>query len=194
MISYVSRCLLVLSLCLPGVAHAYGEGGDAKTYVRKGGTYGAPAQGGGVNAATTRAVVNLLTGGVRGCQRLGKVYRYDCYRQVYGQAAAQMNGIAGYSEARRILTGVERSLTRTVNRNLDRRAPQVQAGAQRFRAIRAESLPTAKAAFVAALEEAETQLLRSAPSGGEHLVRIAEALNSNKILLRSALLLLRMVA
>ena len=53
-------------------------------------------------------------------------------------------------------------------------------------------IPAAKAAFADALEQAETKLLRSA-SVGEHHVRIAAALNSNKVLLRSALLLLRFI-
>lgn len=190
MISHVLRLILVLSLGLPQAALAYGEGGGAPPYGNKSAARAAGAQ---VNPATTGTVVKLLTGGVRGCQRLQKVYRYDCYSQVYGQAAAQMNGIAGYAEARRVLVGVERSLNRTVSRNLDRRAPQVRMGNQQFRAIKAESLPTAKAAFIATLEEAETRLLRSPSGGSDHVVQIAAAINSNKILLRSALLLLRMI-
>ncbi|WP_189679350.1 hypothetical protein [Seohaeicola zhoushanensis] len=193
MFSHVFRALLIGSLLLPSNVLAYGEGGGYGAPRNAGTAYGTPS-GAQANAATTNAVVKLLTGGVRGCQRLQKVYRYDCYSQVYGQAAGLLRGNPAYSEARVVLSDVERSLSRTVRRNLDRAQPQVRMGNQQFRAIRADTLPAAKAAFASALEEAETRLLRSSNGQSEHHIRIAAALNSNKVLLRSALLLLRLIA
>lgn len=55
-----------------------------------------------------------------------------------------------------------------------------------YNAIKPEALPRAKSDFIAALDEGETTLLRSASDTDKHYVRIAEALNSNKVLLRSA--------
>ncbi|MCB1342328.1 MAG: hypothetical protein KDK24_14930 [Pseudooceanicola sp.] len=189
MLSRLLRAFVIAALVLPDLALAYGDGGGVG-YVPKSAT---PAPAARANPATTKAVVNMLTGGVRGCQqRLPAAYRYDCYSQVYGQATALLAGQPAFNQARVILQDVERSLNRTVRRNLDRAAPQVRAGNQQFRAIRADTLPAAKAAFADALEQAETKLLRSA-SVGEHHVRIAAALNSNKVLLRSALLLLRFI-
>ena len=201
MISYAFRLLLAVSLALPTTVFAYGDGYDSSSRLRINGSTGGASSGwssgsnsgGQISAATTNAVIKLLTSGVRGCQRLDKVYRYDCYGQVYGQAAGQLAGNAAYEQARIILSDVERSLSRTVRRNQDRRAPQVRMGSQQFRAIRADALPAAKTEFIAALEQAETRLLRSSAGAGDHHIRIAAALNSNKLLLRSALLILRLV-
>ena len=176
MISLVLRFLLVASLALPSTAWAYGEGGG----------YGANR----LSNATTKKVANLLTKGVRNCQRLENVYRYDCYRRVYGQAAQELDRNPAYAAARDILLDVEKALGRTVERNLDPAAPQVRLGQQQFRAIRPAALPAAKRDFIATLDSAETRLLRSPGQNGTHFVRIAEAIGSNKLLLRSGLLVI----
>lgn len=177
--------LLLMSLSAPSFSQSYGGGGGG-------------GWGGGwsddkfvLSDQTTRKVSELLTGGVRNCQaRLEKPYRYDCYREVYRRAARDLSGRRPYTEVRDALIQVERRLNSTVTRNADPQAPRARLNFQSFRAIRPETLPQAKQEFIAALEEAETTLLRSAENGNNtHFVRIAEALNSNKLLLRSALLL-----
>lgn len=162
--------LLLVSQTLPLAAYGGGDGGS----------------GAALSNAVTQKVVTVLTQGVQGCQKLDKVYRYDCYRQVYAQAARRLQRRPAYAPAREVLLEVEQRLARTVTRNLDPAAPQARAGLQRYRAIKASALPRAKADFVRALEQGETKLLRSRDKGHEHFVKIAQALNTNKVLLRSA--------
>ncbi|MFK7754002.1 MAG: hypothetical protein AB8B51_15835 [Sedimentitalea sp.] len=165
--------LLSLSLAAPVPALAYGGGGGNNAA--------------GLNNATTSKTIRTLKRGVRGCQRLQPVYRYDCYRQTYAKAASQLTQDPAYAEIRTVLLDVENRLGRTINANLDKAAPQVRRGGSQFRAIRQASLPRAKSEFSAALERAETTLLRSPNGSNTHVVRIADALNSNKLLLRSRL-------
>ena len=173
-----SLFVLIISvvLALPTSVAAYGGGGGDSTA--------------GLSRATTTKVVRTLTRGVRGCFKLDKEYRYDCYRQTYAQAANQIKANEAYDDARAVLLDVEKALARTINRNVDTSKPLVRRGVQRFRAIKPGAVPRAKRDFITALDKAETKLLRSADNNGAHFVRIAEAINTNKVLLRSALLIL----
>ena len=174
-----AKLILIITLAFPTMALADYGGGSS---------YG----GNSLSNATTNKIARNLTRGVSGCFKLDKVYRYDCYREVYGQAAAQLKGNKAYDGARQALETVEQSLGRTIQRNLDPTAPQARRGFQQFRAIKPAALPTAKRDFIAALETAETQLLRSPPNTQPHFQTIAAAINTNKVLLRSAQLLLQM--
>ena len=174
---HLALVLIMLSLLTAASpSWAYGEGGS----------YG----GTGLSNATTNKIARTLTRGAAACQRLDKVYRYDCYRQTYQQAAQQMNGMRAYAGAQAIINEVTQSLERTIARNADPAAPRVRKGLQTYRAIQPAALPRAKADFITALEKAETRLLRSPEDSRAHYARIAEAINTNKVLLRSALMLL----
>ena len=174
------RFTLVFMITLAAPAYPYGSSdGDANTANTA------------LSNATTQKVVRTLTRGVRGCQKLDKVYRYDCYRQTYGLAAKQMNGMPAYAGAQKVLIDVEKVLERTIERNTDSTKPRVRRGLQRFRPIKPAAVPRAKRDFLGALNKAEKQLLRSSGPAKTHYVRIAEAINTNKVLLRSAMLFLR---
>ena len=174
------RFSLVFLITLAAPAYPYGSSdGDATT------------PNTALSKATTQKVVRTLTRGVRGCQKLDNVYRYDCYRQTYRQAANQMNGMPAYAGAQKVLADVEKVLERTIARNTDSTKPRVRRGLQRYRAIKPAALPRAKRDFLGALNKAEKQLLRSSGPAKTHYVRIAEAINTNKVLLRSAILFLR---
>lgn len=176
---HLALVLIMLSLLTAaGPSWAYGEGG--------GSSYGSTA----LSNATTNKVARTLTRGAAACQRLDNVYRYDCYRQTYQQAAQQLNGMQAYAGAQAIITEVTQSLERTIAGNADPAAPRVRKGLQTYRAIKPAALPRAKQDFITALEKAETRLLRSPEDSRAHYVRIAEAINTNKVLLRSALILL----
>ena len=169
-------CVLV-SLSLG--TQAYGEGSG----------YSNSASGKLSNGLTNK-VTRTLTRGVQNCLRLEKVYRYDCYRSVYGLAAQQLSSNAAYDEARKVLSDVEAALANTIQRNLDPSAPRKRRGVQQFNAIKESALPRAKRDFLRSLDQAETRLLRSSSNDNVHFVKIASAINSNKVLLRSALLML----
>ncbi|MEP3331884.1 hypothetical protein [Sedimentitalea sp.] len=53
----------------------------------------------GLNDRTTNRVVRLLKQGLRECQTLNSVYRYDCYRQNYRAAGRQLAGKPAYAPA-----------------------------------------------------------------------------------------------
>lgn len=180
---------LAVLLVPPPAAQAYGagEGGGAAT--RRGATTTE------LSGNVTNGVVRTLTGGAKSCTRLAKVYRYDCYRQVYARAVRQLDGAKAYAPARQVLAEIEASLSRTIAANADPSVRPLRRLSGSFQPIKPAALPRAKRDFAAALERGETRLLRSAGRSNTHFVRIAEALNTNKVLLRSARLLLdRLVA
>ncbi|MDU9002289.1 hypothetical protein [Sedimentitalea todarodis] len=160
--------LLILVLAATGVlAQGYGK---AKS---------------GLSDRTTNRVVRLLEQGLRQCRALESVYRYDCYRQNYQAAGKQLAGNPAYAPAQQALRDVEYTLANVVNANADPAAKPMRRRGKSFAAISEAAVPRSKAAFTAALDEATTQLLRSANSGGDHFARIASALDSDKVFLRS---------
>lgn len=162
------------------------------TAAGKGGTTmmgGYGETGAGLSVETTAAVVKILVDGGKDCSGLPRVYRYDCYRYVYRQAARILFGIQAYREAVKALQIVEDRLKRQVALNLDKSAKPIRRGFVRFRAIKSSAVPKVKAAAVSSMKEAETVLLRSDPKKQLHYTRIAAAIHSHKVLLRSALML-----
>lgn len=142
----------------------------------------------GLSKATTRKVIRFLTRDFERCTRLDKVYRYDCYRFTYKLAADQMVGNSAYADAFKAVKLVQDRLTQIVDENRDTTKPPVRRGLQQFKAIKPEAVPRSKQQLTQALDEAETILLRSASqSGNVHFARIAEAVGTNKVLLRSLL-------
>lgn len=142
----------------------------------------------GLSNSTTRSVVKTLSRGGDRCGKQPKVYRYDCYRWVYRRAANQLEGNGAYSEAREALEQVERRLQAVVAQNRDTTQPNRRRALETYTPVKPASVPRVKREAVRAMAQAETVLLRSAPNKQEHYARIAQAVNSNKVLLRSALL------
>lgn len=176
--------IAAMALCGPVEAQTGGTNGGRGGY---GGDFGGGGASTGLSSVTTRAVTRTITREIKYCRRLDTVYRYDCYRQAYSLASRQLNGNPSYAEAQKALDGVVAALDGIVKRNIDTAAPRAQRNFQTFTPIRPEAAPKAKKEFIAALDEAETILLRSADKGNVHFARIAEAVNSNKVLLRSRL-------
>lgn len=139
----------------------------------------------GLSDRTTNRVVRLLEQGLRQCQALDAVYRYDCYRQNYQAAGKQLTGNPAYAPAQQALRDVENTLAGVLNANADPAAKPLRRRGKRYSAISEVAIPRSKAAFTEALDEATTQLLRSAGSSGDHFARIASALDSEKVFLRS---------
>ncbi|MDK3075533.1 hypothetical protein QO034_20870 [Sedimentitalea sp. JM2-8] len=166
----LTAVLILLIAALPVFAQGYGN-------------YGNSAQG--FSDRTTNKVVRLLERGLRQCQALEPVYRYDCYRQNYRDAAQQLEGNPSYAPAQQALRDVEASLQAVLRTNADPAAAPARRRGQSFAAIRQSVVPQSKAAFTAALDQARTRLLRSPDASGNHLARIASALDSDKVFLRS---------
>ena len=188
---YYLRLLLIVSgflsvsMAAPVFSNEGSGGGDGG-----GSGSGAMTDGGGgagLSNATTKKVVKIITSGVGRCQTVEQVYRYDCYRQTYHLAANYLNGRPAYAGAQEALIAVEEALDRIMAQNADPQTPPIRKGFQTYRPIKPAAIPKAKAELGRALDQAETVLLRAPERTGTHYARIADAVHSNKVLLRSRL-------
>lgn len=185
MTSPVSALCFCLTFAFASMAYGSANGGTG------GGTGGGMGGGGasaGLSARVTKQVTHILQRDFGGCRTLQPVHRYDCYRQTYKLAIDQIAGLPAYRPAQQALEGVETALEQIVARNADPAQRPGHKGLRSYRAIKPAAVPQATRELSQALEEAETKLLRSAAAGNTHFARIAQAVNSNKVLLRSALL------
>lgn len=174
--------ILILAIALPAQARA-----ESDSYGTTPKAYGSAASG--LSNGTTNALIRELKRDFKRCFRLDKPYRYDCYDDAYFRSAARLDGKPAYATVQKALSDVGIRIGRIVERNLDPAAPVIRRGRVTYRPIKPSELPAAKAEVIAAIEEAQTVLLRS-PDAGGHFQRIAAALDSNKVLLRSALLII----
>jgi len=183
MLQYYWRLTLTfavsLSISLATPAFAGGDGGSPNM--------SGSGSSSGLSSATTKKVVKTITNGAGRCQTIAKVYRFDCYRQTYRQAAKLLNGRPAYAGAQEALIAVEEALDRIMAQNADPQTRSIRKGFQTYKPIKPAAVPKATAQLDRALAEAETVLLRAPERTGTHYARIAEAVHSNKVLLRSRL-------
>ena len=135
--------------------------------------------------ATTDRIVHRLESGFETCRRLDAVYRTDCYRKTYRDAAAEMNGKPDYYDAQVALRSVEATLGGVVSQYSDYGRPRVWVRGRSYVAIAPAAVKTAAKVYSKAATEAETVLLRATGHAAEHYARIARAVGSNKVLLRA---------
>ncbi len=185
MIQYFIRLMIVLLLAspVPAMAQITGEN-DGRDFgqgvdVGRGGGVAA-----GLSSVVTGRVTRFLTSSTRRCRKLAAVESFDCYRRAYQRTVNMLTDRPAYAEARAVLIEVEKTLDRIVTRYHDPRAKPSRKG---YRPIKPAAVPRATAEFNKALDQAETKLLRSSGRGNIHYARIAEAVHSNKVLLRSQL-------
>lgn len=142
----------------------------------------------GLNNVTTRAVVLLLSRGFDRCDRLPQIYKFDCFGKTYKRAADKLKSNPSYGEAGQALERVQKTLAGAVAQNLDPAQKPRRQGLNVYRAVKPAAVPQIKRQTQQAMQQAETVLLRSSGAKKVHYARIAEAVNSNKVLLRSAML------
>lgn len=154
-----------------------------------------------VAASTQRTtqIVNQLNQIQQICEFMGDEYKLSCIASTYRQLAEDVPANGDYAETREVLLDTARKLDTLLRNNLDRQKPALQA---RIRTETGQSVPTPPMRAVQAsrapqlnqqasniVAEAETVLLRSASSDATraiHFQRIAAAVGSNKVLLRSS--------
>ena len=157
-----------------------------------GGNSGGNSSGGSnitVNSRMTDLVIRNLQNDFKECFQLFPAYRYDCYSRSYSSAANRLKGSIDYEPAYKALRLVEERISAQVAANLDPSQKKIRKGFQRFSAVNPDTLPTIKRETIKAMEEAQTLLLRSpAAHQKPHFQKIAAVIDSNKVLLRSALL------
>ena len=180
MVTKFLRIILIIPfLAQPVTASEYG-GGDG----------GRGEEATGLQNTTTRNIVRTLTNDFDRCRKEKKIYRWDCYRKTYRFAVSQLNGRLSYSHAQDALKHVEEELDQIIAQYQDPTVPKKRRLTRSYVAIKPEAIPAARARTERAMEEAQTMLLRAPSHTQSHYVRIADAINSNKVLLRSALLML----
>ncbi|MCB1339510.1 MAG: hypothetical protein KDK24_00250 [Pseudooceanicola sp.] len=173
-----------------------GSGGDGGGFGFGGAAF--DAQGRPVNPALAAAVpfpaqiVGVMKRSAQVCRGVPDEYAIDCLIVHLRQALSVTPQAGRYAEVHNALSDAVRKLDRLVVANRDESKPmiRVQAGGvstPRMRAIRPDAVRRANAEAATIVAEAETVLLRSAARSGAKLeyTRIAEAVGSNKLLLRS---------
>ncbi len=151
-----------------------------------------------LSRANTNRVVRILKSGQAFCASLDQdVYAIDCLAERMEAAAAAMPAAGEYAEARDALLAGAARLNALAVANADPATPRAIAseptdgGIRTTRPlvpVRAEQLAEVAAQAQQIVEETETLLLRSAESSSArkvHYERIAAAVGSNKVLLRS---------
>ena len=142
--------------------------------------------GGAVTEATTNAVVDIIRDANRECKGAGDAYAASCLAQDYKKAALRASN-PDYYEARRTLKSAARKLDRLASANADRKAPKKRGKFGSYKAVKAEAVASVKRDAVKIVEETRTKLLRSTGNDLQkiHYKRIAQAVNSNKVIFRS---------
>ncbi|MQQ08961.1 hypothetical protein GFB49_10895 [Epibacterium sp. SM1979] len=181
--SVITRMLAALLVCTLPLSAFGGESGGGYDDDDSG-------AGGTVNRRTTNELVRALRAGSDRCEREQKIYKWDCYRLVYRDVARISKRNSDYDEATKALKLVETRIDAVVSKNLDPETPKRRKLLHTYRAVKPEALPEIKRETAKALDDAQKILLRSPERKSLHYTRIADALESNKVLLRSALLLL----
>lgn len=145
----------------------------------------------------TERIVQDLLSIRRECGRYDDVYRIDCLRQGIDMTIARMANRPENREAKQILRRASRQLASIVSTYEDRSAPELEVPRRAnprfktrrtYRAVKRSALPKAMAKANAVVEEAATQLLRSAENSERryaHYQQISAAVDSTKTLLRS---------
>lgn len=133
----------------------------------------------------------------RECGRYDDVYRIDCLRQGIDMTIARMSDRPENREAKKILRRASRQLAAIVSTYEDENAAIIEVPGtvnprfkkkRTYHAIKKAALPQAMAKANAVVEEAATQLLRSAENSERryaHYQQISAAVDSTKTLLRS---------
>lgn len=137
----------------------------------------------------TGTIVKPLEDGILECQAIAAVYQFDCYRQSYRAAGRKMNGQKVYRDAQKALRLVETTLKSIVKKNADKSAPKLKVNGKTYKAVKPTAVKPGAAAFKQARAEAVTILLRANGQAKVHYARIANVVGSNKLIIRSDLLI-----
>lgn len=150
-----------------------------------------------LNPQTTNDITALIDASSQVCLAVPDVYQIGCLITFYRKAVAETPTTGPYAEIHQILTETLADLEDVAKKYRDPGQPAIRASVEtgdglvssgRIRAIKPESVATAKVEALRIVAQTETRLLRSAEfsSGGQNeFARIAAAVESNKVLLRS---------
>ncbi|MFT7596834.1 MAG: malonyl CoA-acyl carrier protein transacylase, partial [Paracoccaceae bacterium] len=132
------------------------------------------------------AVATDLEGGIDQCQLVAEAYRIDCLRYAVGDATDATAKDNTAKRANKALQTLESQLKKIVRKNRDKQAPKISFNGNQLTAVSAPTLGAAQASAQQALAQTQTMLLKANPKAPLRFVRISDALDSGKVLLRSA--------
>lgn len=170
-----------------------GGGAGARAYDR----LGIPVARPGAPVPTRDQALGLLNRSASLCANAPREYRLDCVILHLRRAAAVLPQFGAGADTRRVLSDTANRLEGLLRRNLDPGRPAIRLKTAdsplepvtpRLRAVRKETVAAVNREAARVLAEAETLLLRSASRAGPEraeFTRIAAAIGSNKLLLRS---------
>lgn len=151
-----------------------------------------------VTETQTTKIVNKLNQIQQICEFMGDEYKIACFATTYRQLANEVPANGDYAETRQVLLDTARKLDTLMRENLDRQKPPLRArletetgevvATRPMRAVQSQISPQLNQQASSIVAEAETILLRSASADSTraiHFQRIAAAVGSNKVLLRS---------
>lgn len=175
-----------LALPMPAAVTAQSPVGTLLTFVMPAGDFG--------SKNFTDLVVNTLGAAKAFCGKLDQSYRVDCLAERIAKMSKDIPADSDYAEIKQVLDDTARDISNLARANRDRAQPRRRVSAGSIATARPLTpvSPAAQAAVnaqaSAILDRTQTLLLRSPDDeGGKklHYQRIADALGSNKTLLRS---------
>ncbi|WP_432347853.1 hypothetical protein WMC41_09550 [Shinella yambaruensis] len=185
--------VLTAALAVTGVSDGYGQSTDPSPR----GSSNSQAEG----AATpsdfiTNAILANLAAARSECGSYDRIYRVDCLRHRLLDISRRIPEGPAYGQARQIVGRAASRLGSIQSANADTRVPKQRSRrnprlreAKVYTAIKREKLNQAMQQASRVIEEAATQLLRAGENSEKrsaHYQKIAAAVGSTKVLLRSA--------
>ncbi|NGM44308.1 hypothetical protein G5B31_02015 [Rhodobacter sp. SGA-6-6] len=156
--------------------------------------------GGSLNKGTTNALVKIIEDANRTCgsAQMALEYRIDCLRIYYGWVADKLPDTGDYAPVKKAMKQAEAKLDRIVRANLDPTQETItpkegyKKNAKRLPPVRAVKKSAAKKAArqaEAVVQETELLIIRSGEDPARrtpHFTAVAEAVDDNLVILRSA--------
>ena len=157
----------------------------------------APVGPASVTNSVTTAVVAQISTASAACEAVGTTYRTDCLAKELKALVKNLPAQGEYAAAREALATASDELAKLSRQNRDYSQPRLQITVpsdsetkrRPVAAVKQETVAETNAKALAILEDTTTVLLRSAEGNSDvalHYQRIAQALNSSKVLLRSS--------
>ena len=143
---------------------------------------------GGLTNARTAAITLKISATIDECRLIPEEYRADCLAQNLREASKIVKN-NGYRKLNAEISSAAQQISSIVAQNIDTSAPKLRLGKKTYRAVKKSALSAVNKKAAAVVAETSTVLLRSTGSSAlkkVHFTRIAKAVNSTKVLLRSA--------
>lgn len=179
-----------------GDAKSGGDAAEADGVRSSSTSTAAPVGPASVTNSVTTAVVAQISTASAACEAVGTTYRTDCLAKELKALVKNLPAQGEYAAAREALATASDELAKLSRQNRDYSQPRLQITVpsdsetkrRPVAAVKQESVAETNAKALAILEDTTTVLLRSAEGNNDvalHYQRIAQALNSSKVLLRS---------